>query len=157
MLKKLFAIIPLLCLSVGLFAEGITVDGGFAGLGPELNAHTRNGIATGGQAYVGLDFGPEYSAGVKIGYFYDIESVIAIEPVAFFRYYLPWGVPGLFAQAEAGCVIYVEYGKPYPAFSGGLSAGWRFTLVKDWFLEPVIRAGYPYAWGVGVMIGFQWK
>ncbi|MDR1306884.1 MAG: hypothetical protein LBK74_04845 [Treponema sp.] len=40
-------------------------------------------------------------------------------------------------------------------FSVGLAAGWRFLLGERWYVEPFLRAGYPYIAGGGVSAGFR--
>jgi hypothetical protein len=39
--------------------------------------------------------------------------------------------------------------------SAGLSAGWRFPLGTRWYLEPALRAGYPYIAGAELSAGFR--
>jgi outer membrane protein OmpA-like peptidoglycan-associated protein len=63
---------------------------------------------------------------------------------------------------EAGSAVYLERGyqenpEVFPAFSGGLSAGWRFNLGGNWYVEPAARVGYPYIWGFGVTAGIKFK
>jgi outer membrane protein OmpA-like peptidoglycan-associated protein len=75
---------------------------------------------------------------------------------------LPKSTDGPFVQAEAGGVVFFERGyhrflEAFPAFSGGLSAGWRFTFGKHWYAEPALRFGYPHIWGLNVTAGFRFK
>jgi len=143
-----------LCLS---FAAGTlfpySPESWFIGLGVEANAHTREGIAAGGGLSLGLDINRNFSLGLKPAFFYNFDTVAAIEMPVFFRYYPPLGVTGPFIQAEAGAAIYIEYGRAYPAFCGGLALGWRFILGKNIFIEPLFRGGYPFAWGAGITAG----
>jgi len=59
-------------------------------------------------------------------------------------------------------VIFFERGyseKPevFPAFSGGISIGWRFNLGERWYIEPAARGGYPHIWGGGITAGIRFK
>jgi len=128
----------------------------FVGLGPEFNENTRHGVAFGGVFHAGMNFTQRISFGVKVGCFYDFESIIAVDPSVFFRYYIPI-IEGLFVQAEAGSIIFFEDGESYPAVLGGLAAGWHYNFGKKWYLEPFVRSGYPHLWGVGVVMGLRFN
>ena len=146
---KCLCVILLLITAGGIFA----LDGAFAGLGPELNADTRDGVALGGALQIGLDFERPFALGLKTGFFYNFDTVTALEMLSFFRYYFPLKFQGPFVQTELGAVIFYEFKKAYPAFIGGLALGWRVNLGRLLYLEPSIRGGYPFAWGAGLMIG----
>ena len=152
-----------------LFAAGILLapvisaqENIFIGLYPEVNAHTRdtsNTVSLGGGLLIGLGINQHFSAGIKTSFFYDLKTVSALEPQAFFRYCLPWRKEnnGPYIQAEAGSIIYWEFGEVFPAFSGGLALGWRFSFAKNWYAEPIVRFGYPYIWGAGAAIGYKFN
>ena len=125
----------------------------FIGLGAESNAHTREAAAMGGGLSFGLDINRNFALGVKSAFSHNFDTVSAFEPLAFFRYYPPLGISGPFIQAEAGAVVYWEYGIAYSAFSGGLALGWRFILGRHIYIEPLFRGGYPFAWGAGLTAG----
>ena len=63
---------------------------------------------------------------------------------------------GFFIQAEGG----VSLGwnrkalKPFAFGLGEASFGYRFT-VKNFFIEPYIRGGYPVIWAAGISGGFR--
>jgi len=147
-MKRLF-IACLLFTAGGVFAQ----TGMFAGLGIETNANTREGAALGGSLTYAVDINRHFSAGVKTVFSGNMATVTTLEPAALFRYYLPLPVTGFFAQAEAGVSIFFENDKSYPAFLGGLAAGWRYMFDKTWFIEPSFRGGYPFAWGFNVQAG----
>jgi hypothetical protein len=140
-----------------LFAAGSlsALSGEFAGLGVEGNANTREGAAIGGNLSLGVNLDQQFSLGIKATFSSDTDTVTTLEPAAFFRYYLPFNFSGLFAQAEIGASFFLEGGGSYPAFLGGLAFGWRYNVWKNWYIEPSIRAGYPFAWGAGVMAGLS--
>jgi hypothetical protein len=107
----------------------------------------------------GLILGSDGAAGLGLRAlcFADSEGVLALEVCAFFRLYLP-GLEeprGLFLQINAGPSLYVIPGFSSRAgmFSVGIQAGWRFIFNK-FYLEPAIRAGYPYLAGVGFSAGY---
>jgi outer membrane protein OmpA-like peptidoglycan-associated protein len=142
-------------------------DGGFAGIGAEINGYSRMGLSFGGNLILGIDLNDSFSAGLKTGFFDDFDTVSAFETALFFRYYLPWlhlpkSIDGPFAQLEAGNVILLERGyhenlEAFPSFIGGLSAGWRFNFGEHWYLEPAVRAGYPHIWGFSITAGIRFK
>ena len=148
----------LLCTIAVIFLAGnaFALDSVFVGIGPEVNAHTRNGAALGGSFLAGIDLNKHFATGVKFGYSNNLDTVSCIEPQAFFRYSPPLPLPGrIFLQAEAGSVIYFEFKEAYPAFSGGLALGWRFNFGGNWFAEPAFRGGYPYKWAFGAIAGYS--
>ena len=150
-MKKL-CILLLLLFAGNLYAQTVI----FAGLGIEGNANTREGAALGGCLTLGLDINDIFAAGAKLTLSSDMDTVTTLEPAAFFRYYflpLPLGV--LFAQAELGVSLFFEDGETYPAFDAGLALGWRFQVWEGLYLEPTFRGGYPFAWGLGLSIGYQ--
>ena len=147
----------IMCVLVLFFAvfNLFSLESVFIGIGPELNANTRQGAALGGAIAAGLDLNRNFATGIKTGFFYDFKTVTALETEGFFRYYIPLTIRGLFIQAETGAVVFFEYGKPYPAFIGSLAAGWRINIGSMGFLEPSIRSGYPFAWGLGLLGGIM--
>jgi len=86
----------------------------FLGLGTEVNAHTRNAVAVGSGLSFGLDINRSFAYGLKASFSNNFDTVSAFEPLTFFRYYLHFGIVGFFIQAEAGTVVYFEYGLAYP-------------------------------------------
>jgi outer membrane protein OmpA-like peptidoglycan-associated protein len=165
--KHIFVLIILFCFKASLFAIDFLPNGGFAGLGPEINEDSRAGISLGGILLFGIDLNDYFSLGLKTALFDNFDTLCSYETSLFFRYYLPGlhlpkSTDGPFVQAEAGGMVFFERGyhrflEAFPAFSGGLSAGWRFTLGKRWYVEPAARFGYPHIWGLNVMAGFRFK
>lgn len=135
----------------GLYA----LSGVFVGLGIEGNANTREGFAFGGGLSGGVDLDHQFSLGLKTAFSSNMDTVTTLESAAFFRYYLPFKFSGLFAQAELGAAVFFEDGENYPALLAGLAFGWRYNFGKNWYIEPSIRGGYPFAWGVGLLAGMR--
>jgi outer membrane protein OmpA-like peptidoglycan-associated protein len=162
-MKKVVFLTLLLYISGSLYAlDFYPPVGAFAGIGPEVNALTRSGASVGGGILSGFDLNPLFSVGQKTAFFHNTDTISALELLGIFRFYLPWlhlprETDGPFVQAEAGCIVFFEFDEVFPAFSGGLSAGWRFNFPHNWYLEPSLRFGYPHIWGVGVMAGIQIK
>ena len=129
--------------------------GGFFGFVMEASGNTRTSQSGSGGVVFGLDLNDQLSLGVKTVSSYDFNTVAAQEIGAILRYYLLQN--RLFAQGEAGCVLFFEYSEMFPAFYGGLTAGWRFTINRGVYLEPLARLGYPFLWGFGLTAGISWK
>jgi len=131
----------------------------FVALLVESMGYSRYNIAGGG----GILFGGSLDGkgiGLKLLYVQDPENFIFLETLAHIRLYLSHEKDntGIFLQAEGGIVLF-SYEKfeitGYYSFVGGLSAGWRFMMNNQWYIEPFIRAGYPYIFGAGFSTGFK--
>jgi len=147
-----------LCLFICfLFTAGSlsALSGEFVGLGVEGNANTREGAAFGGNLSGGVNLDNQFSLGLKTSFSSDINTVTALEPAVFFRYYLPLEISGFFAQAELGMSFFFEDSDIYPAFLGGVAFGWRYNLNESWYIEPSVRTGYPFLWGVSILAGLS--
>ena len=133
-------------LFIALFAEGL--------------GYTRYSTAFGGGTAFGWSFNGK-GVGINLLYARDAEKFIFLEALAHFRYYLlrKKTNTGLFLQAEGGVVLFA-YKKletlDHFAPVAGLSAGWRFPLGR-WYIEPVIRGGYPYIFGAGLSAGIRFN
>ncbi|MDR0320434.1 MAG: hypothetical protein LBI28_02940 [Treponema sp.] len=150
-MKRVF----ILCLSLFIAGHLFAFDNLNLGIGAEINSNTREGIAAGGVLFFCAEINQQFSAGGKFTFSHNFDTVITLEPQALFRYYLPLGIEGLFVQAELGAAIFLENDNSYPAFSGGLSGGWRFEIGTNFYFEPYLRFGYPYIWGVGFISGMK--
>jgi hypothetical protein len=131
------------------------LSGIFAGFGMEVNAKTRKGAAFGGGLSAGLELNRQFSVGIKTDVSSNMDTITALETAGLFRYYLPFKLNGLFAQAELGSVIFFENRKNYPALLGGMAIGWRYNVIKNWYIEPYVRCGYPFVWGAGFLAGYH--
>jgi hypothetical protein len=110
----------------------------------------------------GLAFGYDgrVTAGYRVLCFVDPDGLATLELFLFFRVYLPPGRhDGFFIQAGVGPSIFARDGALFPpkasSTSAGVTLGWRFLLGKYFYIEPALRAGYPYIAGAGVSAGFR--
>jgi hypothetical protein len=130
--------------------------------GAEAVFFSSSGISAGGG--FAAAYGSKTSMGFKAAWFFDMNNELdALELNFLFRYYfmgaenapsagpylqLTGGPALLFARAED-----VSIPAKWGAVSAGLTFGWRFFLGKFMFVEPYVRAGYPYIAGAGVSGG----
>ena len=115
-------------------------------------------IAYGGGLAVGSGSGT--AIGLRFLYAVDPEDFVFMEFLFFLRFYFfgAQASTGPFVQLNGGPVVYA-YSSPelsgYGNISAGLNVGWRFPLGRNFFIEPSVRAGYPYIFGGGVSSGFR--
>jgi hypothetical protein len=132
----------------------------WVGLGGDTALYSVFGLAYGGSLTLG--YGSGSLIGFKAAFFFNNEYINTLELDLLFRFYLfgqnaYWGP---FIQFIGG-VSLINYSGDFaiPSNTGiinaGLSFGWRFILVKRFFVEPAVRAGYPYFYGVGVSAGIR--
>jgi hypothetical protein len=100
------------------------------------------------KAWLGLGF--RGSGGYGTG------KLTSFESQAYGRWY--FARPGsfeFFIQGGAGLLtVFRETDPSRGSFSWGLSLGARIAL-KNWYLEPYIRGGYPFIGGTGLLIGYR--
>jgi hypothetical protein len=124
----------------------------------ETLLYGRSGLAYGGGLTLG--YGTGLSFGIKLLVAVDSETFFCTEILFFLRYYLYFfdAGTGPYVQINGGPVIFGD-SRPdvsgYGTVSAGLTAGWRFPLGNRWFMEPFVRAGYPYIIGAGLSGGMR--
>lgn len=102
------------------------------------------------------------SVGIKTLISYDFfeqdNSIYAIEPIAFVRWYAvsPSGEPnaGLFAEVQGGPELLLVNSDLNATASIGGSLGFRITN-RSFYFEPFLRGGFPYIFGIGINAGFR--
>ena len=136
----------------------------FIGMSAETALYSVDTAAFGGglTAGYGFDIG---AIGLGLWYLVDTGGLTTYAPHLFFRFYLPvQNAPrsgsGPFLQFTLGPSFHawnprIPPGSLTSAVSAGLSAGWRFLLGKRWYIEPVLRAGYPFITGAGSAAGYR--
>jgi hypothetical protein len=150
-MKRISLIYLLLCIAGGIYA----LESAFIGISGEANGNSKEGIAAGGALTVALDINRYFSAGLKTGYFSNLDNLYVIENAVLFRFYPITKIP-LFLQADIGVSFLQEDDMFVPVFLGGLNAGWRFNI-NNFYIEPVVRGGYPFIWGAGLNIGMSFN
>ena len=129
----------------------------FLGIPCDVNFYSRSGIAFGGGLFFGFE-GDGTALGIRTLYCRDMDNVQTLEVTAFVRVYVPdiSGHSGLFAQLNLGpCLFWEEDNDERGVYCAGFGLGWRFLLGKRWFMEPSVRAGYPFLAGAGVAAGLR--
>jgi len=140
-------------------------------LGGETAFYSYSGISVGPS--LSAAYGSKFSIGLRAAWFFDTKNELdALELNFLLRYYFMGGAPsvasgetrpsaGPYLQLTGGPVLFFDKaeGMTMPAHwgrvSAGLTFGWRFLFGKLFFVEPHIRAGYPYLAGVGVSGGMH--
>ena len=148
--------ILMFCLLVVIAGNAYALGDIYAGLGLELNAVSskKNAIAGGGNVSAGLELNEQFDVGLKTVFSHDFNELGSLGFQGLLRYKPPLNVFGFFVQAEIGTVILFYDDDSYPSFLGGAAAGMRiFPGGGTWYLEPTVRAGYPFIWGIGLTAG----
>jgi len=130
------------------------------GLGGGIAMYSPSSVSYG--VSIAIAYGSGTSIGLKLSWFFDQgQEMNTLEIDFLFRLYFngKTAVSGLFAQFEGGPAIYFYTNEnvSFPARIGmaslGAAVGWHFLLGKYIFLEPSIRAGYPYMFGINLLAG----
>ena len=129
--------------------------------GAELALFSVSNAAFGGGLTLG--YGSGASIGIKTAYYVDPSGKVAtLELIFLLRFYLlgTGSISGPYIQINGGPVFFAkDYSLSFPSefgtISAGLSAGWRFLIGRNFFVEPVIRAGYPFIVGGGLYAGLH--
>lgn len=122
--------------------------------------YSSEGFAYGGG--IAFGYGSGSSIGVKAVWFMSTDGVDTLELSFLLRFYL-MGVSaysGPYIQILGGPSLYNKSGEvSVPStlgiVSAGLSFGWRFVFANRFFIEPAVRAGYPYLAGAAVSAGVR--
>jgi hypothetical protein len=138
---------------------------------------TAGGIETSGLSPEGASFNlvylgdfrilPNFSFGLKGGFYFARKNVFTIETLLFGRWYIfPARASGkwyrklldIFVQAGVGTDAFFRDNDPIlsralPVFD--ISGGARIPLPLHLYVEPFIRFGYPSLFGIGVLAGFH--
>ena len=129
--------------------------------GAEIALYGKTGPAYGGG--LSLGYGSGSSMGIKTAYLYSTEGFTILEFNFLIRWYFMGRTSdaGPFIQFGCGPVFITEGNNPFgttastASISAGLNIGWRVLLGSRFFLEPSVRAGYPFFAGAGLSAGFH--
>ena len=152
-MKKLPVVLLFLTFGTAVFAQDTKID---AGLGPEWNMNSPHNFAGGVLLNFNYNLPNDFAVGINLGASTNFFGVFVIEAGALLRsYVLRADHCGLFLQIDAGIFIIHQDGDIIPLVELGARGGFRFCLGSLFYLDPYIRFGYPFAFGVGVMAGFR--
>jgi hypothetical protein len=129
--------------------------------GGEVAMYSYSGVSWGGS--IALGYGRGTSIGLKASWFLSSDGPNTLELCFLFRFYLlgSRANSGPFIQFTGGPVLFfpkddaVSLPAELGMISAGLNFGWRFPLGSRWFIEPSVRAGYPYMAGAGLSAGIK--
>jgi hypothetical protein len=132
----------------------------WVGLGGDIALYSETELGYG--VAINFGYGSGSMIGFKAAFFFFEEDMNALELDLLLRFYIfgKNAYQGPFIQLIAGAYLvnYLdEFAIPSSAGSvnAGLSFGWRFILSNRFFVEPALRAGYPYFFGAGVSAGIR--
>ena len=132
------------------------------GIGEELNKNSLEGVSLAASISFDYNISRKFSVGIKMFVSYDLNekanNLMFFEPLAFLRFYLfsPSREPGtgLFLEGLTGSSILVINSNTKSVVNGGTGIGYRFAFEKL-YVEPELRFGYPYLFGVGINAGIR--
>jgi len=129
------------------------------GTGVELNMNSRKDVA----GAIGIinrfdaNITPNLALGAHLGM--SFSDLTTLEAGALFRWYI---FNGLFVEADGGIWFATIRDSTVNddnfanfRFMGGAKAGMRIPLARNTYIEPAVRAGYPFMLGVGIMAGIR--
>ena len=157
-----FAFVLLLCFMppCARAADGSGREDFFIAPKAEALMYSQNGVSAGGGFSMG--YGSGTAMGLSLLYAIDPGKYGVVEMLFFLRIFLVGSMPsmGPFLQINAGPVLFTSgtigtVREGIGTVSAGIGAGWRFPLGRYWFIEPAVRAGYPYIAGAGVQAGLR--
>ncbi|MDR1956144.1 MAG: hypothetical protein LBQ30_04745 [Treponema sp.] len=129
------------------------------GLGIEGNVNTGNSMIFAQSICYDQRLFTVFGLGLLFTVSSDFGSFLSMEPEVFVRwYFLDLGIPGggLFVQEDMGLRLASDNFVIKPAFLGGFSLGFRYAFkYQDYYMEPYIRGGFPFAFGVGLRGGVR--
>ena len=129
--------------------------------GGEFAMYSISSAAYGGGFALG--YGSGTSIGLRAAWFLSPDGTNTLELGFLFRLYFLGAnaFSGPFIQFTGGSVLFfadnnsISIPSEFGTISAGLSFGWRFLFMNRWFVEPSIRAGYPYIAGAGLSAGIR--
>jgi hypothetical protein len=129
------------------------------GLGVEGNINAGNKMIFGHSLCYDKQVLTHFGLGFMFTISSDFGTFTSMEPEVFGRwYFLDMGIPGggLFLQEDMGIRLRSDNFEMSPAFLGGLSLGFRYAFkYQDYYIEPYIRGGFPFLFGVGLRGGVR--
>jgi len=126
------------------------------GAGAEWNMASRHNFAGGAVLNFIYNLPGSSSLGLSFTASMNFNNIYVLEPAFLVRQYFLQDIhSGFFIQFDAGAFIAFEEKGITPTVKSGLACGYRFPLGSSIYVEPYGRAGYPFAFGLGVMAGIN--
>lgn len=143
-----------------LLGRASTYYKGALGVISEINKNSIENVAFGGGISFDYAIIRKLSAGIKIlasgDAFEKSASIFTMEFLPFARFYVCSAsgepVTGLYVEAQAGKTFIFVDSEAKSAIDGGIAVGYRHPF-DFLFIEPSLRCGYPYLFGIGLTIG----
>jgi hypothetical protein len=159
----LFLLFLLICAAAGFAAGEDNFESGDFWVCPAVDAalYTPYGYSLG--AGFALGYGRGSSIGLKTVWFLERNGISVLEINCLLRFYFygKRAYSGPFLQVTGGPALFYSQNRDdiLPAkvgiFSFGGSLGWRFLIFDRVFIEPSVRAGYPYLFCAGISAGVR--
>jgi hypothetical protein len=149
-------------LTTAVFAQAQSGQGGdfWISLNGDGAMYGSEGLAFGGG--LSLGYGSGASIGVKAIWYFSPDQLNTLEINFIVRFYLrgPQSYSGPFLQFMGGPVFFgYKESASIPSEIGMISAGvcfgWRFLFFNRLYVEPSLRAGYPYIVAAGIAAGVR--
>lgn len=162
MTRRPLILFLLFALTTAVFAqtESETKDDFWISVNGDGTFYGSSGLTFGGG--LSLGYGSGSSIGIKAMWYVSTDNVNVFELNFIVRFYLQGSqaYQGPFVQFMGGPTFYNSMeAAAIPAEVGMISAGfcfgWRFLFLDRWFVEPSIRAGFPYIAAVGAAAGVR--
>jgi len=124
------------------------------GAGAEWNMASRHDFAGGAVLNFLYNLPGATSLGLSFTGSMNFNNIYVLEPAFLVRqYFLQDNHSGFFIQYNMGAFIALEEKGITPMVMTGLAGGYRIPLGSSFYIEPYGRAGYPFAFGLGLMLG----
>jgi hypothetical protein len=124
------------------------------GFGAEWNMASRHDFAGGAAFNLLYNLPGSSTLGLSFTGSMNFNKIYVMEPVFLVRRYSSQDKhSGFFLQFDIGAFIAFEEEGITPMIMSGLAAGYRIPLGSFFYFEPYGRAGYPFAFGLGAMLG----
>ena len=129
------------------------------GAGAEFGINSRDTFSLGYSA--ALDrylYNPHTALGLRGTMYNDFATITATEAELTFRLYILelWN-GAVFSQFGFGAVFYSEEERRGNTYIMDFVLGYRYYfqkgLFRGFYLEPVVRVGYPFEWSAGLFVG----
>jgi len=128
------------------------------GLGAEWNMASRHDFAGGAVLNFLYNLPGSSALGLSFTGSMNFNNIYVMEPAFLVRqYFFQDKHSGFFLQFDIGAFIAYEEEGITPMIMSGLAAGYRIPLGSFFYIEPCGRAGYPFAFGLGAMMGIRFQ